>query len=91
MKKPDLVEAIASNAELTKKEARLAIDAVLHTIQDELIAGREVMIPGLGKFKVADQAARTTRNPQTGGTVEVPAKRVPKFQPGKPLKDALND
>lgn len=90
MNKKELVAAVADDAELTKDQAAVAVDAVIKHIQGALQNGEEVRIPGFGSFKVSDRKATTARNPRTGETIKVPASKVAKFQPAKGLKDALN-
>ncbi len=88
MNKKGLVDAV-SKVTSTKKEARAAIDAVLSSITKSLKKNDDVTLIGFGTFKVKKRAARTGRNPQTGGVLKIPAKKVPVFKPGKALKDAV--
>jgi nucleoid DNA-binding protein len=74
----------------TKKEAQSAVDAVLSTITQALRNKDTVTISGFGTFKVNKKSARKGRNPQTGQEIEIKAKNVPKFVPGKALRDAVN-
>lgn len=90
MNKTDLVAAVADEAQLTKEKATTVVESVIKKIQEALMEGEEVRLPGFGNFKVADRKATTARNPRTGETVNVPASRVAKFAPAKGLKDALN-
>lgn len=90
MKKTELIDAIAENAELSKAAAKKALDATLDAIQTALENGDEVALTGFGTFKVGERAARTGRNPQTGEEIEIAASKVPSFKPGKGLKDAVN-
>ena len=80
---------MAENSELSAKQCNQAINALGNVIRDQLMAGGEVVVPGIGKFAVADRAARTGRNPQTGEAIEIAAKRVPTFSAAKVLKDAV--
>lgn len=90
MNKVDLTRsAMERVGELTRKDAVLLIDGVFEDIQDAVIGGEPVKIPGFGQFKVRDRAARMARNPATGEQVKVPAKRVFKFLPAKALKEAV--
>ncbi|MEJ2118061.1 MAG: HU family DNA-binding protein [Alphaproteobacteria bacterium] len=91
MNKTDLVAAVAEETQITKDKAAVAVEAVIKHIQEALVEGDEVRLPGFGNFKVADRKATTARNPRTGETVDVPASRVAKFSPAKGLKEALND
>ena len=90
MNKSQLIDAVASDAELTKKEAGAALDAITAAITSQLSAGEEVALVGFGTFKVSDRAARTGRNPQTGAEIQIAAAKVPGFKAGKALKDACN-
>ncbi len=90
MNKSELVDAIASGADISKASAGRALDATIDTITETLRKGDQVALVGFGTFSVKDRAARTGRNPQTGKTIEIPAARVPGFKAGKGLKDAVN-
>ena len=85
MSKKDLIDAVASHAELTKEKAGVAVDAVLEHIRHALKKDEEVRIPDFGTFKVAKRKAREGRNPATGATLKIPASNVPKFAPSKGL------
>lgn len=89
MNKTDLVNEVAKVVS-TKKEAQAAVDCVLDTISDALKSGDSVTLVGFGTFKVNHREARKGRNPQTGKDMTIPAKNVPKFVPGKTLKEAVN-
>ena len=89
MNKPEFVSLLAERCEVTKKDAEAMYDDVFGTLTDVVAGGEEVAIPGLGRVKITERAARTARNLQTGGTVEVPAKKVPKFQFSKNIKEAV--
>ncbi|MFP3387665.1 HU family DNA-binding protein [Brevibacillus sp. SIMBA_040] len=89
MNKTDLVAKVAEQAELTKKDATSAVDAVLDAIAETLKAGDKVSLIGFGNFEVRERAARKGRNPQTGEDIEIAASKVPAFKPGKELKDAV--
>lgn len=90
MNKSELIEKVATGADLTKASAGRAIDAVIETVTAELAAGGDVTLVGFGTFKVSDRAARTGRNPQTGAEIQIAAAKVPGFKAGKALKDACN-
>lgn len=90
MNKNELVAAVAEKAGLTKADSQSAIDAVFDAITGALKAGDDVRLVGFGNFSVSRREASTGRNPQTGKTVEIPARNVPKFSAGKGLKDAVN-
>ncbi|HDV6273564.1 TPA: HU family DNA-binding protein [Staphylococcus pseudintermedius] len=89
MNKTDLINAVAEQADLTKKEAGLAVDAVFEAIQTSLAKGEKVQLIGFGNFEVRERAARKGRNPQTGKEIDIPASKVPVFKAGKALKDAV--
>jgi len=80
MTKPELINQIAQNTGLTKKEVDVALAALTATITEELKDGKKVAIFGLGTFEVRKRAARTGHNPRTGETVEIAAKRIPAFK-----------
>ena len=90
MNKNDLVAAVATSSGLSKSDAAKAVDAVFDSITDALKGGDEVRLVGFGTFSVAQRAATTGRNPQTGATINIPASKQPKFKAGKGLKDAVN-
>ncbi|MCF3941646.1 HU family DNA-binding protein [Oceanobacillus alkalisoli] len=89
MNKTDLINAVAEQTELSKKDATKAVEAVFDTVMDSLKQGEKVQLIGFGNFEVRDRAARKGRNPQTGEEIEIPASKVPAFKPGKALKDAV--
>ena len=90
MSKKEIIDAMAEAAEITKEKAGYALDALTGYIEGTLKGGNEVNFTPLGKFKVADRAAREGRNPMSGEKIKIPASRVPKFTASKQLKDALN-
>jgi DNA-binding protein HU-beta len=90
MNKSELVSAIAEQSGLTKADAAKALDATTAAITNAMVANDSVAIIGFGTFSVGERAARTGRNPQTGAEMQIPAANVPKFKPGKALKDAVN-
>lgn len=89
MNKADLVNEVAKVVS-TKKEAQAAVDCMVQTITKALSKGDSVTLVGFGTFKPVKREARTGRNPQTGAPIKISARRVPKFTPGKGLKDALS-
>ena len=89
MNKNDLVSMVADRSDLTKADAGKAVDALFESITQAMRQGDDVRIVGFGTFSVANRAASTGRNPQTGETISIPASRVPKFKAGKALKDSL--
>lgn len=90
MNKTDLIDAIASQAGLTKKDAKAALEATLDAISVSLTKGDAVQLIGFGTFKVNERKARTGRNPQTGAEIKIAASKAPAFVAGKALKDAVN-
>ena len=90
MNKTELVAAIAEKAELSKKDAEGAVKAFTDTVAEQLKAGEKIQLVGFGTFEVAERAARTGKNPQTGEAIKIPASKAPKFKAGKALKDSLN-
>jgi len=90
MTKAELVEEVAKNSNLTKKDAEVIVQTVLDSIIDSLKEGRKVELRGFGSFRLRQRSSRTGRNPKTGEKVKVPAKRIPYFKPGKELKDLIN-
>jgi DNA-binding protein HU-beta len=88
--KSELIDAIASAADIPKNAASRALDATLDTVSEALVDGEQVVLVGFGTFSVKERAARTGRNPRTGDPIEIPAARVPSFKPGKTLKDSVN-
>ena len=91
MKKVELVEAIASKAGITKADATRALDATLEVVTSELVAGNKVPFIGFGTFDVVKRDARQARNPRTGETVKIPAKRAVTFKVGNALKAKVNE
>lgn len=90
MTKAELINQIAEKSELTKKDAEKAFSAVVSTITDALVNGDKVQIVGFGTFEVRDRKEKQSKNPQTGESITVPAKKAPAFKAGKALKDAVN-
>lgn len=90
MNKADLVAIVAEKADLTKKEAAAAVDAVMTSIIEDVAAGNKVQLIGFGTFETSTRAEREGRNPQTGEAMTIPATVVPKFKAGKAFKDAVN-
>ncbi|WP_070121143.1 HU family DNA-binding protein [Bacillus marinisedimentorum] len=89
MNKTDLINTVAEQGELSKKDATKAVDAVFDAITGTLQKGDKVQLIGFGNFEVRERASRKGRNPQTGEEIEIPASKVPAFKPGKALKDAV--
>lgn len=90
MNKSELIERMASQADISKTAAGAALDAATDAIKATLKKGGAVTLVGFGSFTVTKRAARTGRNPRTGEVLKIKASKAPKFTPGKPFKDALN-
>lgn len=90
MNKTNLIDQIAEKTDLTKAQAKAALEATLQSIETALTEGEQVQLIGFGTFKVNHRAARTGRNPQTGKEIQIAAANVPAFVAGKALKDAVN-
>jgi DNA-binding protein HU-beta len=89
MNKTDLIARIAKEAEISKSAAEKALNAVTAGVTAALKKGDSVTLVGFGTFSVSKRSAREGRNPQTGATIKIPARKVPRFKAGKALKDAL--
>ncbi len=90
MKKLQLIDAVASKAQITKKDAAAAVDAVLDVIAEALAQGDDVKVTGFGGFEVKERAAREGRNPKTGEKVAIPASKYVAFSAGSTLKEKVN-
>ncbi len=90
MTKADLVETVAKEAEMTKKDAEKLVEIIFDTIIETLNQGEKIELRGFGSFRLRERNARQGRNPKTGEAVEIPAKRVAYFKPGKDLKEIVN-
>ncbi len=90
MTKAQLVEEVARNTELTKKDAEVIVSTVLESIVDSLKDGDRIELRGFGSFRIRQRGSRIGRNPKTGARVDVPSKKIPYFKPGKELKELLN-
>ena len=86
MNKSELIDAIAN---LSKKDAKAALEATLEAVSESLKAGDAVQLIGFGTFKVNERAARTGRNPRTGEEIKIAAAKIPAFVAGKALKDLV--
>ena len=91
MTKAELVEDVAKATELTKKESERLVELVFESIVETLNQGEKIELRGFGSFRVRERGARRGRNPKTGDPVNIPAKRVPYFKPGKELKELINE
>lgn len=90
MNKQELIEAIASGAELTKADAKKALDSFIETTTAALKKGDRVALVGFGSFSISERSARTGRNPQTGKEIKIAAKKVVKFKAGAELAETVN-
>ena len=88
MNKDDLITKVKDSVGLSKADATKAVDSVFSNISESLKGGTEVRLVGFGTFLVTNRAATTGRNPRTGESIQIPAKKVPKFRAGKALKDS---
>jgi len=89
MTKADLIEKMASDADITKAAAGKALDSFVDAIIKTVKKGNKVGLVGFGTFSVSKRKARTGRNPQTGATIKIAARKVPKFSAGKAFKAAV--
>lgn len=90
MNKTDLIEVVAKEANLKKKDAEAAVVAVFGAIEKALVDGDKVQLIGFGTFEVKGRAAKSGRNPATGEAIQIPASNQIKFSAGKTLKDKVN-
>lgn len=97
MNKAQLIDALVEkhhakreNFHFQKADMTAVVDGLTEIVQEHLAHGKEVTLPGIGKFSVTERAARSGRNPQTGEELEIPASKAPKFKASKALKEAVN-
>ncbi len=90
MNKSDLIEAMASDAGITKAAAKKSLESFLGNVEKSLKKGNRVSLVGFGSWSVSKRAAREGRNPQTGKTIKIPAKKVVKFKAGSDLSNSVN-
>ena len=91
MNKAELIEAMAEQTELTKKDVEKVLKSFVDVVSSELQKGGKVQLVGFGTFEVVERAAREGRNPSTGESMEIKASKRPKFKAGKSLKDIVNE
>ena len=91
MTKTDLVNVVAAESGISKKDTEAVVNAALEAIANALKDGDKVQLIGFGTFEVKDVAAREGRNPKTGETITIAASKAPTFAAGKALKDAVNE
>ena len=90
MNKTELIDAVATRSNTTKAQTTIMLNGLLEVIQKSLVGGDNVQLVGFGTFSVTDRAGREGRNPATGKSMTIPAKKVVKFKPGKTLSDAAD-
>ena len=90
MTKAELIAEVAMAADLPKKDSEVIVNTVLKSIVDALHRGEKIELRGFGSFRLRNRRARAGRNPKTGERVQVPAKRIPYFKPGRELKELIN-
>ena len=90
MTKAELVEEVSEKTGLPKKQAEIVVNTVFESIVETLTTGEKIELRGFGSFRIRQRDSRMGRNPKTGEKVDVPAKRIPYFKPGKELRELLN-
>jgi integration host factor subunit beta len=90
MTKAELIERVAVATDVTKKQAETIVDTIFEAINRALKQGQKIELRGFGSFRLRERGARIGRNPKTGVKVNVPAKKIPYFKPGKELKELIN-
>jgi len=90
MTKADLIDEVSRQVELTRKDSEVIVETIFDSIVHSLRAGDKIEIRGFGSFRTRQRNPRVGRNPKTGDSVEVPAKKIPFFKPSKELKDLVN-
>ena len=91
MTKTELIDKMAKDAKVSKAVAGAALSSLVEGITSSLKSGQSVTLVGFGTFSVSNRAARKGRNPQTGASINIAASTVPRFKPGKSLKDSVNN
>jgi len=89
MNKAELIEEVVGKTGLTKKDVGLVVDALMEAISNTVEKGEKVTLVGFGTFQTIQKKSRRGRNPQTGEEIQIPAKKVPKFVPGKNLREKV--
>ena len=90
MNKTELINSVAKNANVTRKDADKIVNAVFDAVAASLKNGEKVQIAGFGGFEIKERAARAARNPRTGETIQIEASKAISFKPAKTLKEDLN-
>ncbi|VVD97389.1 DNA-binding protein [Pandoraea communis] len=88
MNKQELIKHLAADADVSNKQAEAVLNSLSAVVLERVRAGEQLVITDLGKFGVVERAAKVGRNPKTGESIQIAAKRAPKFTPAKALKDA---
>ena len=90
MTKADLIEEVSQAGNMTRRDAELVVETVFESMCQALARGEKIELRGFGSFRVQERGARRARNPKTGEEVDVPARRVPRFRPGRDMRELLN-
>jgi len=90
MTKAELVDKVSKSMDISKKHTEIIVNTIIESIITALKEEEKVELRGFGSFKIRHRKARMGRNPKTGETVEIPAKKIPFFKPGKELKDSVD-
>jgi DNA-binding protein HU-beta len=90
LNKNDLIDAVASQTDLSKTDSTKAVDSIFDSVTSAMQGGGEVRLVGFGTFSVSHRKATTGRNPRTGEAIQISARNAPKFKAGKALKQAVN-
>lgn len=90
MNKTELISSVAEKAQMSKKDAEKAVNALFATVEEALVNNDKVQIIGFGTFEVRTRGERKGRNPQSGEEITIPASKIPVFKAGKGLKDIVN-
>lgn len=90
MNKTEFVDAVAERADVPKSDAAKIVDALVDVVGEQLKSGEQITLVGFGTFLVSKREARKGRNPRTGEEIDIPASNVPRFKPGKALKETIN-
>lgn len=90
MNKSDLINALKERAGLSRKDSEVVVDTFFGSITESMAAGDRVEIRGFGSFRISERKAREGRNPKTGEAIQIPARRVIQFRPGKQLNQMIN-
>ena len=90
MTKADLIEEVSQAGQLTRRDAEVVVETVFESMSQALARGEKIELRGFGSFRVQERKARRARNPKTGEEVDVPARKVPRFRPGRDMRELLN-